>query len=112
MIKKTQDILFKTIEGAMEHGANREYGEFDFSELYDLVDGLYKRGWDDRHTCADLEKIGNYELNNIVFGVQIQVNKIRTKEIDDKKISDCMIELESIGLFMDELRLLMQKNKK
>ena len=37
MKKKDEQLLFTTIEDAMNFGLNGSYGEFDFSELYDLI---------------------------------------------------------------------------
>jgi len=62
-------------------------------------------------TNADERKVNNSCLNDIIFGVNIQITKIKMKEVENLKISDCLIYIERITLYMDEMRLLIQEEK-
>ena len=52
MRKDLEEVLFSTIEDAIEYGADRNrFGEFDFSELYKTIE-LFEVG-----TCKDCKHI-------------------------------------------------------
>ena len=45
MSEESEKLLFETIEDAIDYGINRPYGEFDFSELYKLIESLEEYKW-------------------------------------------------------------------
>jgi len=51
MSKELEELLFKTIEGAINYGANYDgYGEFTFSELYAKLERLENEASNNRPT--------------------------------------------------------------
>ena len=42
MTKETEELLFDTIESAINFGVDSSGGEFDFTELYKLIDKFEK----------------------------------------------------------------------